>query len=266
MIVSAIPARCRAGAPEADPTSIQARERLIVALDFPNDPGNPTRGIEPEDAYRLADALGDTVQCVKVGWGLYLAGHDTVVQALRARGKRVFLDLKFGDIGETIRRLVAVAVRSGVELTTVNTTFQTIRAAVEAARGSPLRILTLTVLTSLDEADLREQGISMSVEELALYRARKAREVGGHGVVASGREARAIRELAGPDFLIVTPGIRPTGAGDDDHKRASTPAAAIDAGSDYLVVGRPITLADDPRGVASAVLEEMQTAFDRRPG
>ena len=199
-----------------------------------------------------------------MGWGLYLAGHDTVVQGLRDRGKRVFLDLKFGDIGETIKRLVAVAVRSGVELTTVNTTFQTIRAAAEASKGSPLQILTLTVLTSLDEADLREQGISMSVQELVLYRARKAREVGCHGVVASGREARAIRELVGPDFLIVTPGIRPSGAGVDDHKRASTPGAAIESGADYLVVGRPITLAADPRGVAGGILEEMQAAFDRR--
>ena len=252
------------GAPEAGPTSIQARERLIVALDFPNDPTDPRRSIEPEDAYRLVDTLGDTVECVKVGWGLYLAGHDTVVRELRARGKRVFLDLKFGDIGETIKRLVAVAVRSGVELTTVNTTFQTIRAAVEAARGSSLQILTLTVLTSLDEADLREQGIGMSVQELVLHRAGKAQEVGCHGVVASGREARAIRDLVGPDFLIVTPGIRPGGAGDDDHKRASTPAAAIEAGADYLVVGRPITLAADPERVTGGILEEMQAAFDRR--
>ena len=249
---------------EAGQTSIDAGERLIVALDFPNDPQDPRRSIEPEDAYRLVDTLGDAVKCVKVGWGLYLAGHDTVVRGLRERGKRVFLDLKFGDIGETIKRLVAVAVRGGVELTTVNTTFQTIRSAVEAARGSQLRILTLTVLTSLDESDLREQGIQMSVEELVLHRARKAQEVGCHGVVASGREARAIREIAGPDFLIVTPGIRPGGAGDDDHKRASTPAAAIESGADYLVVGRPITLAADPRRVADGILEEMQTAFDRR--
>ena len=254
-----------AAAAEAGQTSIDARERLIVALDFPNDPQDPRRSIEPEDAYRLVDTLGDAVRCVKVGWGLYLAGHDTVVRGLRERGKRVFLDLKFGDIGETIRRLVAVAVRSGVELTTVNTTFQTIRSAVEAARGSQLRILTLTVLTSLDESDLREQGIDMSVHELVLYRARKAQEVGCHGVVASGREARAIREAVGSDFLIVTPGIRPGGAGSDDHKRASTPAAAIGAGADYLVVGRPITLAADPRRVADGILEEMQAAFDRRP-
>ena len=253
-----------AAAAEAGQTSIDARERLIVALDFPNDPQDPRRSIEPEDAYRLVDTLGDAVQCVKVGWGLYLAGHDTVVRELRERGKRVFLDLKFGDIGETIRRLVAVAVRSGVELTTVNTTFQTIRSAVEAARGSQLQILTLTVLTSLDESDLREQGISMSVQDLVLYRARKAQEVGCHGVVASGREARAIREAVGPDFLIVTPGIRPGGAGSDDHKRASTPAASIESGADYLVVGRPITLAADPRRVADGILEEMQAAFDRR--
>ena len=245
-------------------TSIQARERLIVALDFPNDPRNPRRSIEPADAYRLVDTLGDTVSCVKVGWGLYLAGHDTVVRGLRERGKQVFLDLKFGDIGETIRRLVAVAVRSGVSLTTVNTTFQTIRAAAEAARGSSLQILTLTVLTSLDDSDLRDQGIEMSVQDLVLHRARRAREVGCHGVVASGREARAIREATGSDFLIVTPGIRPASAATDDHKRASTPATAIGNGADYLVVGRPITLADDPRGAASAIVEEMQTAFDQR--
>ena len=250
--------------PEAKPTSMNARERLIVALDFPNDPAAPKRIIEPDDAYRLVDKLGESVEIVKVGWALYLVGHDTVVRGLRERGKRVFLDLKFGDIGETIRRLVAVAIRSGIEYTTVNTTFQTVRAAVDAARDSSLKILTLTVLTSLDDSDLREQGIQMSVEDYVLYKTKRAHEIGCHGVIASGREARAIRELTGPDFLIVTPGIRPSGEASDDHKRATTPTAAIEGGADYLVVGRPITLAKDPRGAANAILDEMQSAFDRR--
>ena len=244
--------------------SIQARDRLIVALDFPNDPADPKRIIEPDDAYRLVETIGDTVETVKVGWALYLVGHNEVVQRLRHAGKRVFLDLKFGDIGETIRRLVAVAIRSGVGFTTVNTTFQTVRAAVDAAHDSALKILTLTVLTSMDDSDLQEQGISMSVRDYVLYKTRKAKEIGCHGVIASGHEASAIRELVGPDFLIVTPGIRPSGTTSDDHKRASTPTAAIDAGADYLVVGRPITLADDPRGVTDRILDEMQTAFDRR--
>lgn len=245
--------------------SIQASERLIVALDFPHDPADPRRIIEPDDAYRIVDTLGDSVEIVKVGWALYLVGHNEVVKGLRERGKRVFLDLKFGDIGETIRRLVAVAIRSQVEFTTVNTEFQTVRAAVDAAQGSDLSILTLTVLTSLDEADLQEQGIEMSVKDYVLYKTRKAEESGCHGVIASGREAWAIREMVRPEFLIVTPGIRPSGSKPDDHKRSTTPTAAIEAGSDYLVVGRPITLSDDPRGAANAILDEMQTAFDRRP-
>ena len=244
--------------------SIQARDRLIVALDFPNDPRNPNRIIEPDDAYRLLDTLGDLVDIIKVGWALHLTGHLAVLKELRKRNKRVFLDLKFGDIGETIRRAVAVSIRDGVEFTTVNTTFQTLRAAVEAAHGSPLKILTLTVLTSLDEADLREQGIEMSVKDSVLYTTRKAEEIHCHGVIASGREACAIREQVGPEFLIVTPGIRPSGSKLDDHKRSTTPTAALEAGSDYLVVGRPITLSRDPRGAANAVLDEMQTAFDRR--
>ena len=257
-------ATATAQAVDARPMNIQARDRLIVALDFPNDPANPKRIIEVDDAYRIVETLGDSVDVVKVGWALYLVGHNEVVQELRKSGKRVFLDLKFGDIGETIRRLVAVAVRSGVEFTTVNTTFQTVRAAVDAATGSDLKILTLTVLTSLDDSDLQEQGFQMSVEDYVLYKTGKAKEIGCQGVIASGREARAIRELVGPDFLIVTPGIRPSGSKRDDHKRSSTPTAAIEAGADYLVVGRPITLSRDPRGAADTILDEMQTAFDRR--
>lgn len=245
--------------------SVAARDRLIVALDFPNDPNAPRRIIEPADAMRIVDRLGDSVEFYKVGWALYLAGHNEVVEELRNRGKRVFLDLKFGDIGETIRRLVAVAIRNGVELTTVNTTFQTVRAAVDAAKGSPLKILMLTVLTSLDDSDLREQGVAMSAHEYVLYKAKKAQEIGCHGVVASGQEAQAIRDFAGPDFKIVTPGIRPKGASSDDHKRSATPTAAITAGADYLVVGRPITMSNDPLGATHAILNEMQTAFDKRP-
>ncbi|MGQ0640593.1 MAG: orotidine-5'-phosphate decarboxylase [Gemmatimonadaceae bacterium] len=245
-------------------SSVQARQRLFVALDFPNDPKAPTRIIEPDDAKRLVEKLGELVDTYKVGWALYLVGHDEIVRWLRDQGKRVFLDLKFGDIGETIRRLVAVAIRNGVELTTVNTTFQTVRAAVEAAQRSQLKILTLTVLTSLDDSDLLEQGIGSSVEQHVLYKTKKAREIGCHGVVASGREARAIREATDSEFLIVTPGIRPAGSAADDHKRSCTPTDAILAGADYLVVGRPITLSKDPHAATAAILDEMQAAFDKR--
>ena len=244
--------------------SIRAQDRLILALDFPNDPANPRRIIERDDAVRLVDTLGDMVEVVKVGWALYLAGGQEVIQYMRKAGKRVFLDLKFGDIGETIRRLIAVAIRDGVEFTTVNTTFQTIRSAVDAAQGSNLKILTLTVLTSLDNSDLREQGIQMPVRDLVLYKTKKAKEAGCAGVVASGREARAIRAQVGDQFLIVTPGIRPSGQGADDHKRAATPAEAIDEGADYLVVGRPVTLSSDPKGITIRILEEMQAAFDTK--
>ena len=222
--------------------------------------------MRPEDVDALVDALHDLIDIVKVGWPLYLAGGNEVIERLRRRGKRVFLDLKFGDISETIARLIAVAVEIGVSFTTVNASFQAIRAAVQSRGVSDLKILTVTLLTSLDASDLEQMGFPGDVDRYVKLKTLGARDAGCDGIIASGREARMIRELV-PDhqFSIVTPGIRPGGLSPDDHKRAVTPEAAIKAGADYLVVGRPIVKAKSPSDATKAILEEMQRAFDKYP-
>lgn len=242
---------------------IDARDRLILALDFPNDPTNPDRLMEPEDAFRLIDAVGDDLRMVKVGWPLYLSGGTPLVRELVARGVGVFLDLKFGDIAETVRRLVEVAVKERVAMLTLNSDFAAVRAAASARAASKLQLLTVTLLTSLTEQDLRDMGIGLSVEEYVLHRAKGALAAGSNGLIASGREARKLRDTFGRDFTIVMPGIRPSGSAADDQRRTATPAEAIEAGADYLVVGRPICKATSPRAAAAAIVDEMQRAFDR---
>lgn len=243
--------------------SIDARDRLILALDFPLDKQDPHRPIRADDAHRLVDELDDEIRFVKVGWGLYMAAGQPIVREMIARGKKVFLDLKFGDISETVARLVSVARDDGVSLLTLNGTSQLVRAAAQARAGSDLKVLLVTLLTSLDREDLRELGGAGSVEDYVLQKARVAHDAGGDGVIASGREAEAIRREVGNDLLIVTPGIRPSAAAAHDQKRPVTPATAIAAGADYLVVGRPITHAPDPRAAATAIIEEMQGAFQK---
>ena len=243
---------------------IEARHRLIVALDVPPyDPKDPSRLIETSDARQIVDQLEGIVSFVKIGWPLYMAGHQELVKEFLKLEKKVFLDLKFGDIAETVKRLVLVAARDGVSFLTLNTSFDGVRAAVRARGQSDLKILAVTLLTSLDERDLREMSFQKSVREFVLEKAQQARDVGGaDGVIASGKEVAAIRERLGDDFLIVTPGIRLGGAAPQDHKRAVTPTEAIHAGADYLVVGRPITQARNPRDAAMKIVEEMQKAFD----
>jgi len=243
---------------------VNASERLIVALDVPHDPQNPSRLIEPEDASYLVEQLGGIVSVFKIGWPLYMAGGQALPKEFVERGRKVFLDLKFGDIAETVKRLVLVAVKDCVSFLTVNTTIDAVRAALEARGGSDLKILTVTLLTSLDETDLREMGFAASVNDFVLLKTVRALEAGCDGVIASGMDVPAIRERVGEKFLIVTPGIRPLGMARDDHKRVATPTEAIKAGADYLVVGRPITRARDPRQAAPKILEEMQRAFDSR--
>jgi orotidine-5'-phosphate decarboxylase len=243
---------------------IDARDRLILALDATNDPHDPDRLIEPDDARRMVDELGDLVTFVKIGWPLYMAGGPGVIRQFLDAGKRVFLDLKFGDIDETVKRLVLVAVRAGVSFITLNCGFSAVRAAVKVRGDAPLKILLVTMLTSWSETDLAEMGFQWTASEYVNFRTKRAIEAGCDGVIASGREVADIRSLAPPGFLVVTPGIRPSGAELDDHKRAVTPAASILAGSDYLVVGRPITTAPDPPRAMAAILAEMQQAFDTR--
>jgi orotidine-5'-phosphate decarboxylase len=245
---------------------IDAAERLIVALDVPHRARDERQLIEGSDAFELVTMLDGLVSFFKIGWPLYMAGGQQLARDLIKLGKRVFLDLKFSDIAETVRRLVLVAAKDGVAFLTINASFDAVRAAVEARRDSALRILTITILTSLDESDIREAGMTGSVQDNVKRKTVRAVEAGCDGVIASGGEAAAIRSLVSDDFLIVTPGIRPAGSLAHDHKRAATPYDSIIGGADYLVVGRPITTANNPRQAANEIISEMQRAFDRRPG
>lgn len=217
--------------------SQSARDRLIVALDMP----------AIEEAARLVAKLDTDVTFYKVGLELLFAGGLDFARSLKLHGKQVFLDMKLLDIGNTVERAVANAAELGLTFLTVHGhDLKTLRAAVAGRGASHMKLLAVTVLTNLNEADLAQQGSSMSPAELVLHRARLAHEAGFDGVIASGQEAAAIRAATGPDFLIVTPGIRLPGATTDDQERVMTPENAIGAGANHIVVGRPITQADDP--------------------
>jgi len=237
---------------------IDARERLIVAVDVAS----------AEEAEQLLDRLGDSIAFIKVGLELYTAAGPEIIRRALARGKRIFLDLKFLDIDETVRRATVRAAQLGVELLTVHANRKALRAAIEgreaAGARNRLKLLAVTVLTNYDAADLRDMGVQWSVSELVAVRAKLAAETGFDGVIASGEEPSVIREQVGKDFLIVTPGIRPAEHRPDEHARVSTPAHAVKAGADYLVVGRPIRDAADPRTAAEKIIAEMQAVFDAR--
>jgi len=228
---------------------LSPRDRLIVALDV------PTLG----DAERIIDALGDSVGFYKIGYRLALERGLPLASALLAAGKRVFLDLKLHDIGNTVARGVESAARLGVTFLTVHAYPQTMRAAVEARSGA-LKILAVTVLTSYNDADLAEAGYGVGVAQLVADRAARGKTIGVDGLVCSPEEAAALRALVGPDMILVTPGIRPADAARGDQKRIATPAQAIAAGADFLVVGRPIVEANNPRGVAEAIVAEIAAA------
>ncbi|MCC8985110.1 MAG: orotidine-5'-phosphate decarboxylase [Nitrospira sp.] len=235
-------------------TRIDARDRLIVALDVPS----------AAEAEALVDRMGEQVRFVKVGLELYTVAGPDIVRKLVDRGKRVFLDLKFLDIEETVRRATARVAAMGATFLTIHANRKALVAAVQGRGQSELKLLAVTVLTNFDGDDLREMGIQRSVRDLVTARAALAAEVGCDGVVASGEEPEAIRAKVGPDFLIVTPGVRPAGNSTDDHARPTTPTQTIAAGADYLVIGRPIRDAQDPPVATAAILKEMQAAFDRR--
>lgn len=211
------------------------RDPVIVALDLDS----------AAEANALAGRLGAAAGFYKVGMELFAAAGPDYVRSLLASGKRVFVDLKYYDIGETVKRAVASVARLGATFLTVHAVPQVMRAAVEGRGGSELKLLAVTVLTSLDDRDLREMGYHASAAELVAARVRQAVECGVDGVVASPREARAIRAAA-PDLLIVTPGVRSRGAATGDQKRTATPAEAMRDGADYLVIGRQVTRAEDP--------------------
>ena len=229
-----------------------ARMRLIVALDVAS----------VEEALSLIDKLGDSVGVYKIGLELLFSGGFALASELAAHGGRVFVDAKLLDIEATVERATASVARSGAEFLTVHATDRkTLNAAARGRGDSRLKLLGVTVLTNLDAADLVQQGTDIPPAELVLHRAMLAKEAGFDGVVASGQEAASIRTAAGPDFLIVTPGIRPAGSAAGDQARIVTPASAIAAGADYLVVGRPITAAPDPRAAAEAIIAEIDSAL-----
>ncbi|MCG8562402.1 MAG: orotidine-5'-phosphate decarboxylase [Hyphomicrobiales bacterium] len=227
---------------------IAPKDRLIVALDVPR----------VADAQALVERLDDAVGVYKIGLELLFVGGGAFARGLVAAGKRVFFDAKLQDIGNTVERATANIAELGATFLTVHgTDRKTLDAAVRGRGGSELKLLAVTVLTNLTEDDLEEQGIHMSPARLVARRAWLAAEAGFDGVVASGQEAARIRDELGPDALIVTPGIRLTEDAEGDQARVMTPARAIGDGADYLVVGRPITQAEDPRAAAEAFVAEI---------
>jgi len=230
---------------------IPARERLIVALDVPDNPA----------ARALVERLGESVVFYKVGLELFMSpGFFEFLDWLRGRKKKVFVDLKFFDIPETVARAVKTLAERGADFCTVHGN-QAIMEAAAKAKSNGLRVLAVTALTSLDRGDLDDLGFSCDVGELVLSRARRALAAGCDGVVSSGLEVERLRKEIGAKLVCVTPGIRPVdNQADSDQKRVMTPAAAIKAGADYIVVGRPIRDAADPRKAAQAIQDEIARA------
>jgi orotidine-5'-phosphate decarboxylase len=230
--------------------ALDARERLIVALDLPS----------VKAAESMVSRLGDSVSFYKVGYQLAFAGGLNFAAGLIAAGEQVFLDLKLHDIGNTVEKGVESVAQLGAAFLTVHAYPQTMKAAVKGRGASNLRLLAVTVLTSYDDTDLAAAGYEMSVPELAAARAAQAHDIGIDGLVCSAEEAANLRKVAGPGMVLVTPGIRPAGSATGDQKRIMTPARAIEAGADYLVVGRPVTEAADPRQAADAIVAEIEQA------
>jgi orotidine-5'-phosphate decarboxylase len=227
------------------------RDKLIVALDLP----------DYDSARDLVNYLGDTVSFYKVGLELLFSGGLSLAQELKNEGKRVFLDLKFLDIGNTVERAVANASRMGVDFLTIHgTDSKTMKAAVAGRGAAQTKLFAVTVLTSLDANDLTEQGISATPAELVVKRARLAQANGMDGVIASGQEAASVRAATGAAFLITTPGIRLPGGDAGDQARITSPEDALRDGANHLVVGRPITAARDPRAAARTFLEHIAKA------
>jgi orotidine-5'-phosphate decarboxylase len=228
------------------------RDRLILALDLPS----------VKDAEVMVGELGDAVTFYKIGYQLAFSGGLALAENLARSGKRVFLDLKLHDIGHSVAAGVESVARLGATFLTVHAYPQTMHAAVDARGDSNLRILAVTVLTSYNDADVAAAGYDFTVAELVAERAAQARDIGVDGIVCSAREAAMLRPIVGSHLALVTPGIRPAGADIGDQKRIMTPSAAIAAGANYLVVGRPIIEAKDPRAAADAIVKEIATAAE----
>ncbi len=237
----------------------KASEKIIVALDVET----------LEQARELVDCLSSTVGAFKIGKQLFTRSGPEAVAMVHAAGSRVFLDLKYHDIPTTVAKAGCEATRSGVFMFNVHALggstmiAATVKAVHEMADKtgipSPI-ILAVTVLTSMSETELSEIGIHDPVETVVTRLARLAQAAGADGVVASPREIRMIKEACGPDFMVVTPGIRPATASQNDQKRTMTPAQAMQAGADFMVIGRPITQAPDPQAAALAIAAELKTS------
>src|SRR5215472_15734414 len=232
------------------PAYIAPRDRLIVALDVP----------DVALAEAMVARLGDAVSFYKIGYQLAYAGGLPLVRQLADKGKKVFIDLKLHEIGNTVARGVESIAKLGATFLTVHAYPQTMRAAAEARAGTDLKILAVTVLTSYDDGDLHAAGYRLGVSDLVEARAQQAQVLGIDGLVCSPEEAASLRKLVGHQMPLVTPGIRPSGSATGDQKRIMTPARAIAAGADYLVVGRPVVEAADPKAVAEAILAEIAPA------
>ena len=227
-----------------------SRDRLIVALDV----DSVGAGLA------LVERLGDAVSFYKVGMELaYAPGGLDFARELKAAGKRVFLDLKLHDIGATVERATRQIAGLGMDFLTVHAFPQTM-AAARAGAGGELKLLAVTVMTSYDDADLREAGYACGAAELVARRAAQAKTAAIDGLILSPLELAAVRPIVGPEMILVTPGVRPAGADTNDQKRVMTPARAIAASADHIVVGRPVTRASDPRAAAEAIVAEIEGA------
>jgi orotidine-5'-phosphate decarboxylase len=234
------------------PKSIPARERLIVALDVP----------EAEQAKAMVNMLGDAAVFYKIGMELLMApGFFELLEWLRKQDKKVFVDLKFFDIPETVARAVKNLAERGADFCTIHGNQSIMEAAAKAKSGN-LKVLAVTALTSLDQGDVADLGFQCDIADLVLSRARRALQAGCDGVVSSGLEVERLRREAPAELICVTPGIRPVeNKPDGDQKRVMTPAHAIQSGADYIVVGRPIRDAADPRAAALAIQQEIASAL-----
>src|ERR1700730_12239770 len=233
------------------PSDIAPRDRLIVALDLPS----------VAKAEAIIARLGDSVTFYKIGYQLAFAGGLPLVDQLTGAGKKVFVDLKLHDIGNTVARGVESVAKLGATFLTVHAYPQTMKAAVEARAGSGLKTPAVTVLTSYDDGDLHAAGYRLGVSDLVEARAQQAQVLGVEGLVCSTEEAHSLRKIVGHQLNLGTPGIGPLAVSSGDQKRIMTPARAIAAGADYLVVGRPVMQAADPRVAAETIQAEIAKAL-----
>ncbi len=229
----------------------EARDRMIVGLDLPN----------MKEAERMVVRLGDAASFYKIGFELALSGGIPFAADLARAGKKIFLDLKVHDIGNTVSKAAERAAELGMSFLTVHAFAPTMRAAAQGRGSSALKILGVTVLTSWDDNDVKQEGYGVNVAELVWQRAARAKEAGIDGLIASPMEAEALKKQVGDSLLIVTPGVRPAGSAAGDQKRVMTPGEAISAGADHIVVARPVIAADDPKAAAQAIVAEIESAL-----